>query len=66
MFRNARHVQKPLCHAGFLLRPTGILRAVFGLESAFAGMLTGPAARLKCFDTCRPEKAARLFSGSGR
>src|SRR5581483_9564474 len=64
MFRTARDVQKPLCHAGFLLCPTGIVRVGFGLLSALPGMLTGLAVRLKCASTCRPEKAARLFSGS--
>jgi len=66
MFRCVCNVKKPLCHAGFLLRPSGIVRAGFGLQSALSGMLTGFAVRLKCASTCRPEKAARLFSGSGR
>jgi hypothetical protein len=39
--------KKPLCHAGFPLRPTGIIRAGFGLQSPLAGMLTGFAVRLK-------------------
>jgi hypothetical protein len=47
MFRHTRDAQKALCHAGFLLRPTGIIRADFGLQSALAGMLTGFAVRLK-------------------
>jgi hypothetical protein len=47
MFHHARDAQKALCHAGFLLRPTGIIRADFGLQSALAGMLTGFAVRLK-------------------
>ncbi len=47
MFRDTRDVQKPLCHAGFLLRPTGIIRAGFALQWLPAGMLTRLAVRLE-------------------
>ena len=47
MFRDACNVRKPLFHAGFLLRPTGIVRAAFGLQSPLAGMLTANAAGLE-------------------
>jgi hypothetical protein len=47
MFRNMRVAEKPLRHAGFLLRPTGIVRRASPLRCGSAGRLTLLALRLE-------------------
>ena len=42
------HFTETLVPAGFLLRPTGIVRAGFGLQSVLAEMLTPIAVGIEC------------------